>query len=144
MPPIEVEPDPDERVSAYFGNSGDTVFTLPAILTLLLVEASDRFASSVTLPPKLWTPVVVTLSVKLVVWAVLVPGTPVIVRLPTAVVAPTVLPKVTLPLPLVIVSDSVPRVPLTVELNVTAALVLVLLAFKVLSVVFAAIVTAPE
>ena len=67
---------------------------------------------------------------------------PVIVRPPRAVVAPTA-PKVTAPLPLVIVSVSVANVPFTVELKVIAALVLTLLAVSVLSVVFAASVTAP-
>ena len=85
----------------------------------------------------------VTLPFKVVVWAVVLPDTPVIAKPPKAVVAPTVLPNVTSPLPFVIVRVSLPSVPFTAELKVTAALVFVVLAYKVLSVVLAAKVTAP-
>ena len=54
----------------------------------------------------------------------LLPAWPAIVRLPRAFVAPTVPPNNTFPLLLIIVSASVPAVPLTVEPKLMALLVL--------------------
>jgi hypothetical protein len=84
-------------------------------------------------------PLVVTSPVKAVVCAVAL-APPVMVTEAKGVVAPTVLPKLTWPLPLVVVSAYEPS---TAPPKATAALVLALLLLSVVSVVAAPKLTAP-